>query len=259
MFDGIILVPDMQKGFHPDLQMLSYVISGDHLVRFLGFDAFRNHGAVGYEQESPCGNVVREADGKDRGGLHIDGHGSGFDEIFFETVVVFPYPPVGGVYDPGVILAGVAVYHSGAGILYAECGQGGNFVGHVVVGGPFAFYGGDGQDVVADGNAFFQAAAFAEKKDGFHLYRGEQVDDGGGVGASHAEIYQDNIAAGNIGHRLVSPDNRHAVDFCEQIQIIFEIGQQHVFRKILQPPSRIAGQPVFHNLLFRLHIGNDKT
>lgn len=256
MFDGVIFIPDMQKGFHSDFQMLFYVIQGDLFIRFGGFDSFRNHGAVGHEQECACGNAVGESDDKDGGRFHIDGHGPGFYKIFFKTVVVFPHPPVGGVDDAGVILAGVGGYHPGTGFLYAECGQRGNFMRHIVVGGPFPFYGGDGQDVVADGNTLFQAAALAEKKDGLHFYRREQVYDGGGIGASHTEIYQDDVAAGDIGHGLVRPDNRYTVDFCKQFQIIFEIGQQHVFRKIFQPPSGVPGQPVFYNFFFCFHSKN---
>ena len=123
----------------------------------------------------------------------------------------------------------------------------------VLVRRPFAPYGCDGEQVIAQPVRLLQSPAFAEEERRLGAYGREEVHDGGRIGASHAEVDDRNPVGRRIGHRPFRGQDGYAIMRREALHVGCEVRQQHMPREIFQPPLRIAGQPILYNFLFRLH------
>src|SRR5205807_7144208 len=117
----------------------------DDVVAYDGFHALRNHRLIGDEQECAGRDFVIKTGDEDRGGFHVDPHAADAREIFFEGIVVFPNPAVGGVNGAGPIVEVVIADGGGDRFLQGECGQGGDLGRKVIGGGAFSADGGDGK------------------------------------------------------------------------------------------------------------------
>ena len=93
------------KRFYPYFHVFFHKIVGDVFVAFFGFYARGNHGLIGNKEQGSRWNVVGKTAGKQGGRFHIYSHNTDFAKVFFEVIVVFPNPPVGGVDGAGPIVA----------------------------------------------------------------------------------------------------------------------------------------------------------
>ena len=234
--------------------MLFHKIVGDFLVAGVGLDAFGDHGLVRDEQQCAGGDFVVKTGAENGGGLHIHRHAADAAQIFFEFFVVLPHTAVGGVDGAGPVIALVVADDGRKGFLQTERGQRGDFRRKIIVGGAFAPDGGNGQDEVADLVFAFEPAAFTEKEAGLGFDGGEQVHDGGGGGAAHAEVDDGDALGGGVGHETVFTAHRDVVPLGEEADVIGEIDEEDVLAEFCQRCAGVARQPVRNDVVLGLHL-----
>lgn len=122
----------------------------DDVVAHSGLHAFGDHRLIGDEEECAGRDFVVETGDENRGGFHVDPHAADAGEIFFEGLVVFPNPAVGGVDGAGPVIEVVVADGGRDRFLEGEGGQGGDFGRKVIGGGAFAADGGDRKNEVAE-------------------------------------------------------------------------------------------------------------
>jgi len=253
MLNGNTLVDELLQGIDADLQMAGYIVFVDGQIAFGGFDALGDHRLIAHQQERARGRLIEKAGHEYRRGLHVDGHGADFLQVFFEQVVVLPDPPVGGIDGAGPIIPLVVADGCGNGLLQRERRQGGHLGREIVVAGALSADGGNGQDQIADFGPVFDAATFAEEEYGLRLNRAEQIHDRGRGRAAHAEVDDRDAPSGRAGHRAILATHRHAMPLRKQFNVMFKIREQDVVAECLQRHARIAREPVFHYLVTGFH------
>ena len=97
MFYGHSVVDQVLDGVNTDFQMLLNIIFGNGDIANISFHTFGNHRRIGNKQQSACWNFIRECNCKDGSGFHINGLRSNLSQVFFERLIPFPHPSVGGI------------------------------------------------------------------------------------------------------------------------------------------------------------------
>ena len=253
MVHRLLPLDDLAERLDTQLEVFGDEAGGHVMVARLRFDTVLFHGLVRHHEEGARGDLVRKAGREERGGLHVDARGMRQAEVLLEVRVVLPHAAVGGIDRPGPIILPPVAYGRRDGAQEREGGQRGHFRREVLVRRPFAPYGCDGEQVIAQPVRLLQSPAFAEEERRLGAYGREEVHDGGRIGASHAKVDDRNPVGRRVGHRSLRGQDGYAIVRREALHVGREVRQQHMPREIFQPPLRIAGQPILYNFLFRLH------
>ena len=89
---GKAIVDQLFKGVDADPEMLFHEILRHFQIAFGCLDSFGDHRLIAHQEQGARGDLVEEAHGEDRRGLHIDRVGTDSFQVFFEGLIVFPYP-----------------------------------------------------------------------------------------------------------------------------------------------------------------------
>ena len=249
----LLPLDDLAERLDAQLEVFGDEAGGHVMVARLRLDAFFLHWFVRHHEERTGRDLVRKPGREERGGLHVDARGMRQAEVLFEVRVVLPHAAIGGIDRPGPIILPPVAYGRRDGAQEREGGQRGHLGREVLVRRPFAPYGCDGEQVIAQLVRLLQSPAFAEEERRLGAYGREEVHDGGRIGASHAEVDDRDSVGRRIGHRTLRGQDGYAIVRREALHVGREVRQQHMPREIFQPPLRIAGQPILYNFLFRLH------
>ena len=166
---------------------------------------------------------------------------------------MFPNPAVGGINSPGPIIQAQVADGGGEGFLEGKGGQGRYFGRKVIAGGTLATNGGDGQNKIAQGVFLFETTALAQKQNGFGGNGREQIHHRCGHRRTHPKIHQGDTSGPDTADGFVQTLDGDVEFLCKKFQVMAEIGEQDIRRKIFQSQTRVAGQPIVHNFFLAFH------
>src|ERR1019366_5066188 len=253
VFHRQTLVDELAKRVNPDAQVHFGEVRRHLLVAQGGFDAFRRHRLIGYQQQRAAGNLVVEPGDEYGRGFHVNGHAPDLTQILLQVLIVLPYAAVGGIDRAGPVVAPGVPDGSGDGLLQAEGGQRRDFRWEIIIRGALPANSRNRQDQIAQFVLPLQSAAFAEEQAGLGLDGAEQVHDGCRAGAAHAKVDDGDALARRVEHGPVLAAHRHLMPLGEQAHIVVEVDQQYVLPELLQRRAGVARQPVADDLTLVLH------
>lgn len=217
------------------------------------FHSFRLHRLIGHQQQRAGRNFIMETGDENRRGFHINADTTNFAQVLLKSIVVLPDAAISRVNRARPIVAFVIANRGGNRLLQTERRQRRNFRRIIIIRRALASNGCDGQHQTSEGRDVFDAPAFAEKQNGFRFNRREQIHDGSGARAAHAEIDNRYPVRCGVGHRTIQTTHRDPMPFGEEMNVIGKVDEQDVFAEFFNGCTGVARQPVGHDVRFRFH------
>src|ERR1700712_586182 len=118
--------------------MILYKTAGYFFITFLGFDTFRYHGRIAYEQQSTRWDFIKKAYRENGSGFHINSIGTYLLQVFFKCFIMLPNPPVSSVYSARPIIKLVIADSSRNRFLQSKRRQCRDFRRKIVIGCTFS-------------------------------------------------------------------------------------------------------------------------
>src|SRR4030095_9106813 len=109
----VSFIDQLLERIYSDFQMQLHEAFSYFPVAVFSFHTFRNHGLIGYKQESTSWNFIFECTDEDGCRFHIDCHAAKLLQIFFKWLIIFPHPPVSSVYCSCPVIAVIIPDRSG--------------------------------------------------------------------------------------------------------------------------------------------------
>src|SRR5262249_33448271 len=149
----------------------------DLQIAFRRLDALGHHRLIADQQQRPRGYLIVKTYRKDRRRLHVYRIGADLLQVFFEHLIVLPYPSVGRIDRPRPVVDRISADRGRHRLLQRKRRKSRHLRRKIVIGRPPSPDRRDGQDEIAELVSFLQTAAFPEEQGRLRLDGGQQVHD----------------------------------------------------------------------------------